>query len=171
LAFPFHFRIGSVEIPVHLALEVLAFWIGYRYYLFLRKRSADLIDTENRMWILVGAAAGALLLSRGLGLLEDPAALWRGNFKTVYLLGNQTVVGGLLGGLIGVELTKKRLGIRTSSGDLMTAYMVYGKSAQDIGTMIVDLTPFYCEPSDGICRPGRQGRLFYKRLPGPNHWV
>ncbi len=137
--FPFHFRIGSVEIPVHLALEVLAFWVGYRYYLFLRKRCVDLIDTENRMWILVGAAAGALLLSRGLGVLEDPAALWRGDFKPVYLLGNQTVVGGLLGGLIGVELTKQRLGIRTSSGDLMTFPLILGMIIGRVGCFLSGL--------------------------------
>jgi prolipoprotein diacylglyceryltransferase len=32
---------------------------------------------------------------------------------------NKTIVGGMLGGLIGVEFTKKRLGITVSSGDLM----------------------------------------------------
>ena len=139
LDFPFHFRINSVEIPVHLALEVLAFWVGYRYYLFLRGRSADLIDTENRMWILVGAAAGALLLSRGLGVLEDPAALWRGDFHPAYLLGNQTVVGGLLGGLIGVELTKKWLGIHTSSGDLMTFPLILGMMVGRVGCFLSGL--------------------------------
>ena len=34
-------------------------------------------------------------------------------------MGNKTIVGGFVGGLIGVELVKKRIGITTSSGDLM----------------------------------------------------
>jgi len=34
-------------------------------------------------------------------------------------MGNTTIVGGLLGGLIGVELTKKQIGVKVSSGDLM----------------------------------------------------
>lgn len=34
-------------------------------------------------------------------------------------MGNKTIVGGFLGGLIGVELTKKKIGITVSSGDLM----------------------------------------------------
>ena len=34
-------------------------------------------------------------------------------------MGNKTIVGGMLGGLIGVELTKKRLGVTVSSGDMM----------------------------------------------------
>jgi prolipoprotein diacylglyceryltransferase len=34
-------------------------------------------------------------------------------------MGNKTIVGGMLGGLIGVELVKKRIGVTISSGDLM----------------------------------------------------
>jgi phosphatidylglycerol:prolipoprotein diacylglycerol transferase len=34
-------------------------------------------------------------------------------------MGNKTIIGGMLGGLIGVELTKKRIGVTVSSGDLM----------------------------------------------------
>lgn len=34
-------------------------------------------------------------------------------------MGNKTIVGGFLGGLIGVELTKKQIGVKVSSGDLM----------------------------------------------------
>jgi phosphatidylglycerol---prolipoprotein diacylglyceryl transferase len=37
----------------------------------------------------------------------------------VYFMGNKTIVGGFLGGLIGVELTKKKIGVTVSSGDLM----------------------------------------------------
>ena len=34
-------------------------------------------------------------------------------------MGNKTIVGGMLGGLIGVELIKKKIGVTVSSGDLM----------------------------------------------------
>ena len=34
-------------------------------------------------------------------------------------MGNKTIVGGMLGGLIGVEIVKKKIGVTTSSGDLM----------------------------------------------------
>lgn len=37
----------------------------------------------------------------------------------IYFMGNKTIVGGFLGGLIGVEITKKKIGVTTSSGDLM----------------------------------------------------
>lgn len=34
-------------------------------------------------------------------------------------MGNKTIVGGMLGGLIGVEIIKKKIGVTVSSGDLM----------------------------------------------------
>jgi len=34
-------------------------------------------------------------------------------------MANKTIVGGMLGGLIGVEVTKKQIGVKVSSGDLM----------------------------------------------------
>jgi hypothetical protein len=52
----------------------------------------------------VGAAAGALLGSRLLGLLEHPALLLHPPGGWLYYFTNKTIVGGFLGGLVGVEL-------------------------------------------------------------------
>jgi phosphatidylglycerol---prolipoprotein diacylglyceryl transferase len=51
----------------------------------------------------------------------------------IYFMGNKTIVGGLLGGLVGVELTKKFIGVTTSSGDLMTFPIILALSIGRIG--------------------------------------
>ncbi len=115
--FPVNIPIGKSFIPVHFVCETLAYFIGYRYYAYLRTHTQDTISTENRLIIFIGAAFGALIGSHVVGVLENPPAL--AHFSLVYFMGNKTIVGGMLGGLIGVELTKKMIGVCVSSGDLM----------------------------------------------------
>jgi phosphatidylglycerol:prolipoprotein diacylglycerol transferase len=117
LHFPVNIPIGSSSIPIHVICEALSYFMGYRYYASLRRQGHDPISNEHRLLIFIGAAFGAFLGSHVVGILENPPLLK--HFNLVYFMGNKTIVGGMLGGLIGVELTKKRIGVTTSSGDLM----------------------------------------------------
>ncbi len=102
---------------------MLAYTLGYRLYVWQRARSRDPINDDQRWLIFVGAAAGAFLGSHLLGVLERPAELAQLNW--LIWLDNKTVVGGFLGGLIGVETTKKAIGVRVSSGDLMAFPIIF----------------------------------------------
>jgi len=115
--FPINIPFGQSVIPLHFICETLAYAIGYRYYVFLKKKNHDVISDNNRIIIFIGAALGGFLGSHVIGILENPQLLTQMNF--VYFMGNTTIIGGLLGGLIGVELTKQKIGVTTSSGDLM----------------------------------------------------
>ena len=142
--------------------EVLAYSLGYRLYTALRARTPDRISDQGRQWIFVGAAAGALLGSRALGLLEHPALLLHPPGGWLYYFTNKTIVGGFLGGLVGVELTKKYLGIRTSSGDLMVFPLLLGLAIGRLGCHLSGLTdgtfgtptslPWGLDFGDGIAR-------------------
>ena len=116
--FPVYIEIGSAKILLHAVFEVLAFFIGFRYFLWLRKKQGDLIKTSNRTWIIIGAIFGALLGSRLIGGLEDPSQINKVNNLLLYFYENKTVLGGFLGGLAGVEMVKKIVGERKASGDL-----------------------------------------------------
>ena len=116
--FPVTIEVGSAKILLHAILELAAFFIGFRYFLWLRKKQGDTIDSKNRMWIFVGAVMGAFIGSRLLGGLEDPAQIAKADNVALYFYQNKTVVGGLLGGLIGVEVFKKLIGEKKASGDL-----------------------------------------------------
>jgi phosphatidylglycerol:prolipoprotein diacylglycerol transferase len=145
--YPFEIHLGSTHIPAHLVFEMLAYTIGYRLYVWQRSRSQDLISDDGRMWIFLGAAAGALIGSHLLGILENPDYLVHLSWQI--WLGNKTIVGGLLGGLIGVELTKKVIGVSTSSGDLMTYPLLFGLAVGRIGCHLAGLSDgTHGNPSD-----------------------
>jgi phosphatidylglycerol:prolipoprotein diacylglycerol transferase len=93
-------------------------------------------------------------------VLEIPTLL--SHFDLIYFLGNKTIVGGMLGGLIAVELTKKRINVNVSSGDLMVypliLAMIIGRSGcflagLDDGTYgIPSKLPWAINFGDGIRR-------------------
>jgi phosphatidylglycerol---prolipoprotein diacylglyceryl transferase len=162
LTYSVELTLGPLRLPVHLLCEVLAYSLGYRFYTVLRARTADPISDQGRQWIFVGAALGALLGSRALGLLEHPHELLHPPGGWLYYFTNKTIVGGFLGGLVGVELTKKYLGIRTSSGDLMVFPLLLGLAIGRLGCHLSGLTdgtfgtptrlPWGIDFGDGIAR-------------------
>lgn len=105
-------------------METLAFFVGFRYFLFLRRKQGDSFSTPSRLWVIIGAIFGALIGSRLVGSLERPYELGMTDNLFLYIYNNKTVVGGFLGGLAGVELAKKRMGEKRSSGDLFVYPMI-----------------------------------------------
>lgn len=114
--FPITFEIQGQIYHLHFIFEVLAFFIGVRYYYFLKRNHQDKISDINRLWIMLGAMIGALLGSRIIAAFEIKDFFQHANFLEFY--NNKTVLGGFLGGLFGVEGIKKLIGEKESSGDL-----------------------------------------------------
>lgn len=125
LSIPFEPTLAGRPVNVHLILEYVAFLAAYRYYVYLRKRQTDPISTSNRLSIILGAAIGAFVGSRIMGFLENPvidisSASW------IELYNLKTIMGGLFGGLMGVEIAKQILHEKNSSGDLFTLPIIAG---------------------------------------------
>lgn len=138
MEFPLNIKIGALEISSHLLLELLAYMIGFRYFLFLRKRAEDTINTEHRTLILIAGAFGAFLLSRIIGFMDTPDFV-NGHFTFQGLYGNKTILGGLLGGLFAIEICKKIIGVTKSSGDLMTYPLILAMIIGRIGCFLAGL--------------------------------
>ena len=94
--------------------------------MYSKKKSDDPISDANRVWIFIGAAAGAFLFSRIIGTLENPKAFVNSVHPFLYFFSSKTIVGGLLGGLLGVEIIKKVIREKQSSGDLITFPIIAG---------------------------------------------
>ena len=137
---PFEPTWFNYTINVHLILEYLAFFIAYRYYAFLKKNTTDPISSSNRLQIILGAAIGAFLGSRIIGLLENPTIIFKLNL--VQLVNAKTIMGGLFGGLLGVEITKKIIGEKHSSGDLFTFPIILGLFIGRIGCFLSGTNEF-----------------------------
>lgn len=137
---PFEPILFGVKINMHLVLEYLAFFIAFRYYVILRKNSSDTISTSNRLSIIIGAVFGALLLSRLVAFLENPVIHYEQGWITLF--NNKTIMGGLFGGLLGVELAKKSIGEKQSSGDLFTLPIILGIIIGRIGCFLAGIREF-----------------------------
>ena len=138
---PFEPQLFSCNINIHLVLEYLAFFLGFRYYVFLRRKSKDIISSSNRLSIILGAAIGALVGSRLVGFLENPIIEFSQQ-NIVQLLNTKTIMGGLFGGLLGVEFAKKRIGETQSSGDLFIFPIILGIFIGRIGCFLSGINEF-----------------------------
>jgi len=128
---PIQIELFGERFHLHYIFEVLAFFIGIRVYYYLKRNTVDPISDENRLWILLGAMAGALIGSRLVAILEDPSNLSHLSFSLIYE--SKTIVGGLLFGLFGVELIKKAIGVRIASGDLYVVPIIFALFIGRIG--------------------------------------
>lgn len=141
MTIPFEPVIFGIKINTHLIFEYLAFTIAFRYYVYLRKLANDDISTQNRLSIILGAIAGAFIGSRLTGYLENPPIEFN-TYNIVHLLNTKSIMGGLFGGLIGVELSKKIIKESQSSGDLFTFPIILGIIIGRIGCFLSGIKEF-----------------------------
>lgn len=141
MSIPFEPQFFGITINSHLILEYLAFFIAFRYYVVLRRKSSDSISSNNRLSIILGAALGALLGSRLVGLLENPLIDFSQQ-NLILLLNTKTIMGGLFGGLLGVEIAKKVIGEAQSSGDLFVFPIIVGIFVGRIGCFLSGINEF-----------------------------
>jgi phosphatidylglycerol:prolipoprotein diacylglycerol transferase len=128
---------------LHPLFETLAYLGGYTLYRHNRTRHGDPLTDDHRWLILAATAIGALLGSRILGLLEQAPAQGF-HWHSLLQPGGKTIVGGLLGGWLAVELLKPLLHIHTRTGDLFAIPLCLGIAIGRIGCFLAGLP-------DGTC--------------------
>lgn len=138
---PFEPVIFNTKINIHLVLEYLAFFAAFQYYLVLRKNSNDSINTHNRLSIILAASIGALVGSRLVGFVENPLIAFTSQ-NIIQLLNVKTIMGGLFGGLLAVELVKWKIGEKQSSGDLFTLPIIVGIFIGRVGCFLAGTNEF-----------------------------
>jgi phosphatidylglycerol---prolipoprotein diacylglyceryl transferase len=116
--FPVSFHIFGKTILAHPFFEAAGIFIGMRFYFYLKRKSKEKMPFNTSAAVLIGATAGALIGSKLIGNLENPFKLFD-NLNIKYIWTNNTIVGGLAFGLIGVELAKKIVRHKESTGDLI----------------------------------------------------
>src|SRR3569623_2234118 len=128
-------------VAVHTILESAAYFIGFRYFLWERRRLAlaALSDTDQSLVIGVAAILGAAIGAKLGYWIEDPLSAFQDFPDWRRLLEGKTIVGALLGGLVGVELAKKAVGVRTSSGEAFAVPLMLGMAIGRVGCFLAGL--------------------------------
>jgi prolipoprotein diacylglyceryltransferase len=137
--FPIFLEVGAVRVHPHVFFETLAYLLAAVAFLWLRAQRGDTLEPAFRWTIVAAALAGGALGSRLLFALEDPRSAWAHLDDPAYLLAGKTIVGGLLGGWLAVELMKRRIALGTRTGDLFAVPLALGIAVGRIGCFLTGL--------------------------------
>lgn len=152
---------NNTHLIIHQMCEFASYIAGGYVY---RKQSTSTfsikLSSSAQILLLLGLVTGALWGSKLLAMLtyldaleNQPISVW---------LEGKTIVGGLLGGLIGIEVSKKLMNITTSTGDRFVYPLLFGMVIGRVGCLqagIEDYTfgtptslPWGMDLGDGISR-------------------
>jgi phosphatidylglycerol:prolipoprotein diacylglycerol transferase len=123
---------------LHPILEASGYVGGYLVFRQQRAKSGDALTEEHRWAMIAAAAVGALVGSRVLGLLEQ-APLTGLHWSDWVRPGGKTVVGGLLGGWLIVELLKLVMRVHSRTGDLFAVPICVGIAIGRLGCFFAGL--------------------------------
>jgi prolipoprotein diacylglyceryltransferase len=148
--FPVTFQIFGKTVLAHPVFETLGIFLGMRFYFYLKRKSAEKLSFNTSAAVLIGATAGALIGSKLIGNLENPYVLFE-NFSFKRFWTNNTIVGGLAFGLIGVEWAKKVVGHKESTGDLIVYPLILAIIIGRIGCFLTGVhEETYGLPTDSM---------------------
>jgi prolipoprotein diacylglyceryltransferase len=125
---------------VHGVLEAFALMIGFVYYRVLRARAgAPSVVSGAEFAVALGCIFGAAVGNKLVFWIEMPHLLPLAWDQPAAWLGGQSMVGGLLGGLIGVEIAKKLAGVTRSTGDAFVYPVLLGLMIGRVGCFLAGL--------------------------------
>ena len=140
LQFPYWIEIGSTSIHPHLLFEVLGYLAGISLTIWVSSTGRDSVSPGQRHPLIVAGLIGALIGAKILAWAQHPqTTLLAVTDEPVLLFGGKTIVGGLLGGMAGIELAKKALGIEKRTGDALVIPLAVGMSLGRVGCFLSGL--------------------------------
>jgi phosphatidylglycerol---prolipoprotein diacylglyceryl transferase len=121
-------------------MEAIAYFTAMQM-LLRGVRRQDVIAPTQRSSVIVGGLLGALIGTKALVMLQHIDLVWQnpGQFGLLILQG-KTIVGVLLGGVLGVELTKKMIGVTQSTGDAFVYPLIVGMAIGRVGCFLTGLS-------------------------------
>jgi len=169
--FPHYLYLAGQRLHPHPVFEMLAYFSGFQLFLFLRKRweklplregPSPVVPFNLQIALLFACGFGAFFGSKLLAWLESPTHFWAHKHELAAWAGGKTIVGGLLGGWLGIEIAKKIVGVRASTGDLVVFPLLLAISVGRIGCFLTGLDdhthghattlPFGVDFGDGVLR-------------------
>jgi phosphatidylglycerol---prolipoprotein diacylglyceryl transferase len=141
MTFPVYLRVGGLMLHPHPVLEALGYFCGARLYFYQRRKYAGPVTSfDETAWVFIGCIFGALLGSKLLAWAESPSVYWAHRDHPEVFIGGKSIVGGLLGGWLGVEIAKRALGRSASLGDAFVFPLILGTAIGRVGCFLTGLS-------------------------------
>lgn len=126
---------------IHQFFEVCALFLGSQYYRHSRLKAGSLGLLHGRdFYLAVACIFGAAIGNKAAFWIEFPQLFWSAWIEHRWLLGGQSMVGGLLGGILGIEISKRMQGITYSTGDDFVFPILLGLIIGRIGCFLGGLS-------------------------------
>lgn len=122
MTFPYWITVGPWQLHPHLVFETLGYVVAVALLVVLRPRVGDALRRQQRVMVAAAALIGSVA---GSWLLAWPSG--------------KTVVGGMIGGLVAVELIKWRIGVTVRTGDLFVFPACAGLAIGRVGCFLTGL--------------------------------
>lgn len=133
MQFPVYLGMGAWKIHPHFVFEFLGYVIAFRLLLRRNLRS-DPLPVVQRSSVIAGGMVGAVVGAKALVLMQHSNLLWLDWRQWLLLIAQgKTIVGALLGVLIGVEITESWIGVTQSTGDVFVYPLLVGTAIGRIG--------------------------------------
>jgi phosphatidylglycerol---prolipoprotein diacylglyceryl transferase len=130
----------GTALTVHAIFGWLALAVGAQIYRRTSARAPSAAgDSQKRLVVVLGAVTGAALGNKLAFFIYDPQSLQRMLSGSQIWVGGQSIVGGLLGGLLGVELAKRLVGVTSSTGDAFVMPILVGILIGRLGCFLAGL--------------------------------
>lgn len=132
--------LGGVAVPSYAVFVALGLVVAWR----IRRGEVARLGyeaTPGHAWVGLGALVGAALGSK-LGMLlyaADFADMWARMLDWDFT--GKTVVGGIGGGWLGVEVTKRLVGVRRSTGDAFAVALPVAQAFGRVGCLLHGCCP------------------------------
>ena len=151
IEFPVTINLFGYPMLIHPIVEWIGIFLGMRLYGYLKRNSKSSLTTIQSLTIILGALVGALFGSKIIGTLENPLAFLNSNHQLLFFWTSNTIVGGLAFGLIGVEVAKKIIRYKESTGDLMVYPLIVAMIIGRIGCFLTGVAEnTFGIPTDSI---------------------
>ena len=140
MTFPVVFNLLGHPVHAHEVLELAGYAAGSQLFVLLgRRMPGPKLDFEQGTLVVLGCLIGALVGSRVLAMIESIHAYWPMRHDPMILISGKTIAGGLAGGWAGVEIVKRALGIKQSTGDRFVFPILLGICVGRIGCFLEGL--------------------------------
>lgn len=126
--FPY-LHLGAWALPMYSVMVGLAFVAGATVY----GLQGDRTQGGPSLTIITASLLGGILGAKAPYLLANVQSFFAGVRDPEVLFAGRTILGGFLGGILAVRLTKWRLGIHTRKGDALVPALGLGLAVGRVG--------------------------------------
>lgn len=128
-------------VALHTVFEALAYAVGFRVFLWTRRRLAPaaFVESDRVVIVAAGAIIGAAIGAKLSYWLDDPLTAFANFPDWRQMLAGKSIIGALLGGVLGVEAAKQLTHLDGSTGDAFVLPLTVGMCIGRVGCFLAGL--------------------------------